>query len=203
MHRHDVQCSPHKARSVPALCPFCPEFCDAFLALRACGTALRAPNAPWLTLARLRPRTLASHAALPAHPPAAPRRACRLRAWRHGAARATANYSHSTNVYPGATTIYLNLRPGLRDRPRGARGVRAGPVEARGRHAPCGYGTELDVFAERLRAARSGVLPRSLERFEFYAACQEPDPAACPPLPVTDRLRRRAPRSRSGSIAPR
>jgi hypothetical protein len=26
---------------------------------------------------------------------------------------ADANYSHSTNVHPGATTIYLNLRPGL------------------------------------------------------------------------------------------
>ncbi len=24
---------------------------------------------------------------------------------------ADANYSHGTNVYPGATTIYLNLRP--------------------------------------------------------------------------------------------
>jgi L-fucose mutarotase len=26
---------------------------------------------------------------------------------------ADANYSHSTNVHPGATTVYLNLRPGL------------------------------------------------------------------------------------------
>jgi len=92
---------------------------------------------------------------------------------------ADANYSHSTNVYPGATTIYLNLRPGLLT----ARQVlepllQAVPVEAAEVMTP-GDGTEPDVFAV-YRALLGPATPlRELERFEFYAACREPDLAVC------------------------
>ena len=60
---------------------------------------------------------------------------------------ADADYSHSTNVYPGAATIYLNLRPGLLTVHQVLKPLlRAVPVEAADVMTP-GDGTEPDVLA--------------------------------------------------------
>lgn len=121
--------------------PFLSWFCDAFLALSACGTALRALNAP-------RPRPLAWRAMLRfplVHPPLL----AALAACGHGGKvlLADANYSHGTNVYPDATTIYLNLRPGLLTVHQVLEPLlQAVPVEAADVMTP-GDGTEPDVFA--------------------------------------------------------
>jgi L-fucose mutarotase len=59
---------------------------------------------------------------------------------------ADANYSHSTDVHPGATTIYLNLRPGLLTVHQVLEPLlQAVPVEAADVMTP-GDGTEPDVF---------------------------------------------------------
>jgi L-fucose mutarotase len=92
---------------------------------------------------------------------------------------ADANYSHSTNVHPGATVIYLNLRPGLLTVDQVLEPLLAAvPVEAAQVMTP-GDGTEPDVFAVYREQLGREVPLQPLPRFEFYAACREPDLAVC------------------------
>ena len=92
---------------------------------------------------------------------------------------ADANYSHSTNVHEGATTIYLNLRPGLLTVHQVLEPLlQAIPVEAADVMTP-GDGTEPDVFAAYRELLGPAVPLHTLERFDFYASCREPDLAVC------------------------
>jgi L-fucose mutarotase len=92
---------------------------------------------------------------------------------------ADANYSHSTNVYPAATVIYLNLRPGLVTVDQVLEPVLAAvPVEAVTVMRP-DDGSTPAVFA-RYRELLGENLPlRPLGRLEFYDECRQPDLAVC------------------------
>lgn len=92
---------------------------------------------------------------------------------------ADANYSHSTNVHPGAAVIHLNLRPGLLavDQVLDTL-LSAVAVEAAHVMTP-GDGTEPDVFTIYREQLGPAVPLQPLGRFEFYAACREPDLAVC------------------------
>ena len=92
---------------------------------------------------------------------------------------ADANYSHSTNVHPNAVIIYLNLRPGLLTVDQVLEPMLAAvPVEAAQVMTP-GDGTEPEVFAVYRELLSPAVPLWPLKRFEFYAACREPDLALC------------------------
>ena len=92
---------------------------------------------------------------------------------------ADANYSPATNVHPGATVIYLNLRPGLLTVDQVLEPLLAAvPVEAADVMTQ-GDGTEPEVFARYRELLGPAVPLRPLERFEFYATCREPDVALC------------------------
>ncbi|HUC56774.1 MAG TPA: RbsD/FucU domain-containing protein [Streptosporangiaceae bacterium] len=92
---------------------------------------------------------------------------------------ADANYSHSTNVHPGAALIHLNLRPGLVTVEQVLEPVLAAvPVEAAAVMRPDDGSTPL-VFG-RYSELLGGELPlQPLGRHEFYAACRQPDLAVC------------------------
>ena len=92
---------------------------------------------------------------------------------------ADANYSHSTNVHPGAALIHLNLRPGLVTVEQVLEPVLAAvPVEAAAVMRPDDGSTPL-VFS-RYSELLGGELPlQPLGRHEFYAACRQPDLAVC------------------------
>ena len=92
---------------------------------------------------------------------------------------ADANYSHSTNVSPGATVIHLNLRPGLVTVEQVLEPVLAAvPVEAVTVMRP-DDGSTPAVFS-RYRELLGGDLPlQPLGRLEFYAECRKPDLAVC------------------------
>ena len=90
---------------------------------------------------------------------------------------ADANYSHSTNVYAGATVVYLNLRPGLVTVDQVLAPVLdAVPVEAAHVMVP-DEGPEPAVFAEYRSLLEVPLQP--MGRLGFYAACREPDLAVC------------------------
>jgi L-fucose mutarotase len=92
---------------------------------------------------------------------------------------ADANYSHSTNVHPGAEVIYLNLRPGLLTVDQVLAPVLAAvPVEAAHVMTP-DDGSEPDVFPVYREQLGPTVPLQPLGRFEFYAACREQDLAVC------------------------
>jgi L-fucose mutarotase len=92
---------------------------------------------------------------------------------------ADANYSHTTNVYPGAALIHLNLRPGLVTVDQVLEPVIAMvPVESVSVMQP-DDGSTPDVFA-RYRELLGDRLPlEPLGRLEFYATCREADLAVC------------------------
>jgi L-fucose mutarotase len=92
---------------------------------------------------------------------------------------ADANYSHSTNVSPRAAVIHLNLRPGLVTVDQVLEPVLAAvPVEAVTVMQPDDGATPA-VFG-RYRELLGPDLPlERLGRFDFYAACREPDLAVC------------------------
>jgi L-fucose mutarotase len=92
---------------------------------------------------------------------------------------ADANYSHSTNVHPGAAVVYLNLRPGLLTVDQVLEPLLAAvPVEAAQVMTPAD-GREPEVFAVYRAQLGREVPLEPLGRFEFYAACREPDIAVC------------------------
>ena len=92
---------------------------------------------------------------------------------------ADANYSHATNVHPGATVVYLNLRPGLPTVDQVLEPLLAAvPVEEAQVMTP-GDGREPDAFAAYRELLGPAVPFHSQGRFEFYAACREPDLAVC------------------------
>jgi L-fucose mutarotase len=82
-------------------------------------------------------------------------------------------------VHPGASVIYLNLRPGLLTVDQVLAPVLAAvPVEAAHVMAP-DDGSEPDVFALYRDQLGPAVPLQPLGRFEFYAACREQDLAVC------------------------
>jgi len=92
---------------------------------------------------------------------------------------ADANYSHSTNVYPGAALIHLNVRPGLVTVDQVLEPVvELVPVESVSVMQP-DDGSTPEAFA-RYRELLGDRLPlQPLGRLEFYAACREADLAVC------------------------
>ena len=92
---------------------------------------------------------------------------------------ADANYSHSTNVYPGAALIHLNVRPGLVTVDQVLEPViDLVPVESVSVMQP-DDGSTPEAFA-RYRELLGDRLPlRPLGRLEFYATCREADLAVC------------------------
>jgi L-fucose mutarotase len=92
---------------------------------------------------------------------------------------ADANYSHSTNVYPGAALIHLNVRPGLVTVDQVLEPViDLVPVESVSVMQP-DDGSTPEVFA-RYRELLGDDLPlQPLDRLEFYATCREADLAVC------------------------
>jgi L-fucose mutarotase len=92
---------------------------------------------------------------------------------------ADANYSHSTNVYPGAALIHLNVRPGLVTVDQVLEPVvDLVPVESVSVMQP-DDGSTPEAFA-RYRELLGGRLPlQPLGRLEFYATCREADLAVC------------------------
>ena len=92
---------------------------------------------------------------------------------------ADANYSHSTNVSPRAALIHLNLRPGLVTVDQVLEPVLAAvPVEAVHVMRP-DEGDDPDVFGRYRELLGPGLPLQPLGRFDFYAACREPDLAVC------------------------
>jgi L-fucose mutarotase len=92
---------------------------------------------------------------------------------------ADANYSHSTNVYPGAALIHLNVRPGLVTVDQVLEPViDMVPVESVSVMQP-DDGSTPEAFG-RYRELLGDRLPlHPLGRLEFYATCREPDLAVC------------------------
>jgi L-fucose mutarotase len=92
---------------------------------------------------------------------------------------ADANYSHSTNVYPGAALIHLNVRPGLVTVDQVLEPVvDLVPVESVSVMQP-DDGSTPEAFA-RYRELLGDRLPlQPLGRLEFYATCREADLAVC------------------------
>ena len=92
---------------------------------------------------------------------------------------ADANYSHSTNVYPGAALIHLNVRPGLVTVDQVLEPVvELVPVESVSVMQP-DDGSTPEAFA-RYRELLGDRLPlQPLGRLEFYATCREADLAVC------------------------
>jgi L-fucose mutarotase len=92
---------------------------------------------------------------------------------------ADANYSHSTNVSPGAALIHLNLRPGLVTVDQVLEPVlSAVPVEAAAVMRP-DDGSTPAVFDSYRRLLGEELPLRPLGRLEFYAECRQPDLAVC------------------------
>ena len=92
---------------------------------------------------------------------------------------ADANYSHSTNVYPGAALIHLNVRPGLVTVDQVLEPViDMVPIESVSVMQP-DDGSTPEVFA-RYRELLGDRLPlQALGRLEFYATCRQADLAVC------------------------
>jgi L-fucose mutarotase len=92
---------------------------------------------------------------------------------------ADANYSHSTNVYPGAALIHLNVRPGLVTVDQVLEPViDMVPIESVSVMQP-DDATTPEVFA-RYRELLGDRLPlQPLGRLDFYATCREADLAVC------------------------
>lgn len=92
---------------------------------------------------------------------------------------ADANYSHSTNVYPGAALVHLNVRPGLVTVDQVLEPViDMVPIESVSVMQP-DDGSTPEVFA-RYRDLLGDQLPLQPQpRLDFYATCREPDVAVC------------------------
>ena len=92
---------------------------------------------------------------------------------------ADANYSHSTNVYPGAALIHLNVRPGLVTVDQVLEPVvDLVPVESVSVMQP-DDGSTPEAFARYRELLGDGLPLQPLGRLEFYAACREADLAVC------------------------
>ena len=92
---------------------------------------------------------------------------------------ADANYSHATNVYPGAALIHLGVRPGLVTVDQVLEPVIAMvPVESATVMRP-DDGSTPEVFAAYRELLGKGLPLQPLGRLDFYAACREPDLAVC------------------------
>ena len=92
---------------------------------------------------------------------------------------ADANYSHSTNVYPGAALIHLNVRPGLVTVDQVLEPViDLAPVESVSVMQP-DDGSTPEVFARYRELLGDGLPLQPLGRLEFYATCRETDLAVC------------------------
>lgn len=88
---------------------------------------------------------------------------------------ADGNYAHRTNTGPGATVVYLNLRPGLLTVEQVLEVVvEAVPIEAAAVMAP-DDGSEADAAARYGALLGDGVPIAALERADFYAACKSPE----------------------------
>jgi L-fucose mutarotase len=92
---------------------------------------------------------------------------------------ADANYSHSTNVYPGAALIHLNLRPGLVTVDQVLEPVvDLVPLESVSVMQP-DDGSTPEAFARYRELLGDGLPLQPLGRLEFYATCREADLAVC------------------------
>ena len=92
---------------------------------------------------------------------------------------ADANYSHSTNVYPGAALIHLNVRPGLVTVDQVLEPViDLVPVESVSVMQP-DDGSTPEAFGRYRELLGDGLPLQPLGRLEFYAACREADLAVC------------------------
>jgi L-fucose mutarotase len=92
---------------------------------------------------------------------------------------ADANYPHSTNVFPGAALIHLNLRPGLVTVDQVLEPVlSAVPIEAATVMRP-DDGRAPDAFAQYKALLGGQCQLEKPGRHQFYAACREPDLAVC------------------------
>ena len=92
---------------------------------------------------------------------------------------ADANYSHSTNVYPGAALIHLNVRPGLVTVDQVLEPViDLVPVESVSVMQP-DDGSTPEAFARYRELLGDGLPLQPLGRLEFYATCREADLAVC------------------------
>jgi L-fucose mutarotase len=92
---------------------------------------------------------------------------------------ADANYSHSTNVYPGAALIHLNVRPGLVTVDQVLEPVvDLVPVESVTVMQP-DDGSTPEAFGRYRELLGDGLPLQPLGRLEFYATCRESDLAVC------------------------
>ena len=92
---------------------------------------------------------------------------------------ADGNYPASTNVNPRAALIHLNVRPGLLSVDQVLGPVLAAvPVEAAHVMSPLS-GPEPEAFGGFRELLGPSLPLQVLGRFEFYAACREPDLAVC------------------------
>jgi L-fucose mutarotase len=92
---------------------------------------------------------------------------------------ADANYSHSTNVSPGAALIHLNLRPGLVSVDDVLEPVLACvPIEAATMMRP-DDGSTPESFGRYCELLGPDVPVETLARLDFYARCRQPDLAVC------------------------
>lgn len=92
---------------------------------------------------------------------------------------ADANYSHSTNISPGATLIHLNLRPGLVTVDQVLEPLLAAvPIEDATVMLPDDGSTPAAHarYAELLGPEQPLA---ALGRLDFYATCREPGLAVC------------------------
>jgi L-fucose mutarotase len=92
---------------------------------------------------------------------------------------ADANYSHSTNAHPRAEQVFLNLRPGLLTVDQVLEPVlSAVPIESVTVMRPedGSYPAAWDGYRQLLG---DGLPLQPLDRQDFYAACRQPDLAAC------------------------